>query len=70
VLHNRDVPGVVGNVGTFLARHKINIAGLELGRIGGEAISFVHVDSPLNAGQLAELKNLPDITAAQMVRLG
>jgi D-3-phosphoglycerate dehydrogenase len=70
VLHNRDVPGVVGNVGTFLARHKINIAGLELGRIGGEAISFVHVDSPLNAAQLAELRNLPDITAAQMVRLG
>jgi len=70
VLHNRDVPGVVGNVGTFLGRHKVNIAGLELGRIGGEAISFVHVDSPLDAQQLAQLRELPDITAAQMVRLG
>jgi len=70
VLHNRDVPGVVGNVGTFLARHGINIAGLELGRIGGEAISFVHVDTPLEAAHMAALKSLPDITAAQMVRLG
>jgi len=69
VLHNRDVPGVVGNVGTFLAKHNINIAGLELGRVGGEAISFVHVDSPLNAEQLARLRTLPDITRAAMVRL-
>jgi D-3-phosphoglycerate dehydrogenase len=70
ILHNRDVPGVVGNVGTFLARHQVNIAGLELGRIGGEAVSFVHVDSPLAAQQLEQLRQLPDITAAQMVRLG
>ncbi|TFH26178.1 MAG: phosphoglycerate dehydrogenase [Myxococcales bacterium] len=70
VLHNRDVPGVVGKVGTFLAQHQVNIAGLALGRIGGEAISFVHVDSPLDNHQLAGLRKLPDITAAQMVRLG
>jgi D-3-phosphoglycerate dehydrogenase len=70
VLHNRDVPGVVGNVGTFLARHGVNIAGLALGRIGGEAVSFVHVDSPLDAAQLEQLRKLPDITAAQMVHLG
>lgn len=70
VLHNRDVPGVVGNVGSFLARHNVNIGGLALGRIGGEAVSFVHVDSPLDAEQLEQLRKLPDITAAQMVRLG
>jgi len=69
VLHNRDVPGVVGNVGTFLAKHKVNIGGLELGRIGGEAVSFVHVDSPLDAAQLDQMRKLPDITGASMVRL-
>jgi D-3-phosphoglycerate dehydrogenase len=69
ILHNRDVPGVVGNVGTFLAKQGINIARLELGRVGGEAISFIHVDSPLDAPQLDELRRLPDITAATMVRL-
>ena len=30
--HNRDVPGVVGRVGTLLGENGINIAGLELGR--------------------------------------
>ena len=69
ILHNRDVPGVVGRVGTFLAEHSINIAGLELGRVGGEAVSFVHIDSPLSSGQIEELRSLPDITAAAMVRL-
>ena len=46
MLHNRDVPGVVGTVGTLLGEAKINIAGLELGRerIGGMAISLIHVD--------------------------
>jgi D-3-phosphoglycerate dehydrogenase len=68
VLHNNDVPGVVGNVGTFLASEKVNIAGLALGRVGGSAVSFVHVDSPLDASQLEELRKLPDITGASMVR--
>jgi D-3-phosphoglycerate dehydrogenase len=68
VLHNRDVPGVVGNVGTFLASQGVNIAGFSLGRVGGEAVSFVHVDSALEAAQLEQLRRLPDITGASMVR--
>src|SRR5204862_134366 len=37
MLHNRDVPGVVGRVGTLLGERGVNIAGLELGRerVGG-----------------------------------
>ena len=71
ILHNRDVPGVVGRLGTFLAEHKINIAGLTLGRMkaGGQAVSFFHVDSPLDAAQLEALRGLQDVTGAQMVRL-
>jgi D-3-phosphoglycerate dehydrogenase len=69
ILHNRDVPGVVGNVGTFLGKQGINIAGLELGRVSGSAVSFVHVDTPLDAKQLELLRKVPDITGANMVRL-
>ncbi|HXC51192.1 MAG TPA: phosphoglycerate dehydrogenase [Candidatus Limnocylindrales bacterium] len=71
ILHNRDVPGVVGRLGTFLAEHNVNIAGLSLGRSGpgGEAVAFYHVDSPLNAGQLDKLRSLQDVTSAQMVKL-
>jgi len=69
ILHNRDVPGVVGNVGTYLADQKVNIAGLELGRVGGDAVSFFHVDTALKPDQMHALRELPDITAADMVCL-
>jgi D-3-phosphoglycerate dehydrogenase len=71
MLHNRDVPGVVGSVGTLLAETKINIARLELGRerIGGMAISLIHVDDDIPAPVLERLRTLPNIVAAQLVRL-
>jgi D-3-phosphoglycerate dehydrogenase len=71
MLNNRDVPGVVGRVGTMLGQHGINIAGLELGRekAGGMAISFVHVDEAVPESVLAELRRSPDIVAAQLLQL-
>jgi D-3-phosphoglycerate dehydrogenase len=71
MLHNRDVPGVVGAVGTLLGKAKINIARLELGRekIGGMAISLIHVDDSIPASVLEELRKLPDIVSAQLVTL-
>jgi D-3-phosphoglycerate dehydrogenase len=71
VLHNRDVPGVVGAVGTLLGRRGINIAGLELGRerIGGMAISLIHVDGQVPSEVLAELRTLEPIISAQLIRL-
>ena len=48
-----------------------NIAGLALGResAGGQAVAFYHVDSPLDAAQLEQVRALQDVTGAQMVRL-
>jgi len=71
VLHNRDVPGVVGAVGTLLGQRGINIAGLELGRerIGGMAISLIHVDGQVPSDVLAELRTLEPIVSAQLIRL-
>ncbi|HEY2773740.1 MAG TPA: phosphoglycerate dehydrogenase [Candidatus Binatia bacterium] len=71
ILHNRDVPGVVGRLGTFLAQHNVNIAGLALGRTkaGGEAVAFYHVDSPLAPAQVDELRRLQDVTGARMIQL-
>lgn len=71
VLHNRDVPGVVGAVGTLLGQRGINIAGLELGRerIGGIALSLIHVDGQVSLGVLDELRMLEPIVSAQLIRL-
>src|SRR5262245_20788739 len=56
ILQNKDVPGVVGTVGTILGKSGINIAGMELGRTqrGGKAISFTHVDEMVGKKALDE----------------
>jgi len=71
MLHNRDVPGVVGAVGTLLGEAGINIAGLELGRdrVGGTALSLLEIDSPVSAAILDKLRTLPAITAASLLKL-
>jgi D-3-phosphoglycerate dehydrogenase len=71
MLHNRDVPGVVGSVGTLLGEAKINIAGLQLGRerVGGNAISLIHVDEPVPDAVLARLRTLPSIISAALIHL-
>jgi len=71
MLHNRDVPGVVGNVGMTLGEAQINIAGLELGRehVGGMAISLFHVDDAIPDPVMQKLRTLPSIVSAQLIRL-
>jgi D-3-phosphoglycerate dehydrogenase len=71
VIHNHDVPGVVGLMGTLLGKHGINIAGLELGRekVGGKAIALIHVDDQVPAAVLTELQALDPIISAQQIRL-
>jgi D-3-phosphoglycerate dehydrogenase len=71
MLHNRDVPGVVGAVGTLLGEAKVNIAGLELGReaVGGIALSLVHVDDAVPETILERLRALPEIVSADVLEL-
>jgi D-3-phosphoglycerate dehydrogenase len=71
ILQNKDVPGVVGAVGTILGNNGINIAGMELGRSekGGNAISFTHVDEPVSKKPLEELRALSQIVSATLVKL-
>lgn len=46
---NKDVPGIIGKLGTMLAEHGENIANFTLGRAdeGGDAIAMTFLDSPL-----------------------
>ena len=71
MLYNRDVPGVVGQVGTLLGRGQVNIAGLELGRegVGERAVSLFHVDDPVPEPVLAEVRELPEVLSAALLRL-
>lgn len=76
-MRNRDVPGVVGKIGSTLGEHKINIANFSLGRRQGEAsaqnpleaVAVVHVDTPVTEPVLAELRKIAAVEQAKSVRL-
>ena len=71
VLTNDDVPGVIGRIGTLFGTHGINIAGMQLGRKapGGRAVSILNLDGAVPDPVLAELRALPSIRGAKLVRL-
>jgi D-3-phosphoglycerate dehydrogenase len=76
-LRNRDVPGVIGKVGTILGEEEINIANFSLGRrsaeVGSdqpnEAIAVVHVDGKVSEAVLNKLRKIPAVQQAKAVRL-
>src|SRR6202040_3333782 len=57
VMRNRDVPGVIGRVGTILGERSVNISRFHLGRRerGGEAMAVIEVDAPLDDATIKEL---------------
>ena len=73
ITHHHDQPGVIGAVGTIMARYDVNIAGLQVGRHlprrGGEAIMVLNVDDAIPDEALAELKQFPGIETAFVVSL-
>ncbi|HUP46607.1 MAG TPA: phosphoglycerate dehydrogenase [Thermoanaerobaculia bacterium] len=68
---NKDVPGVVGKVGTLLGDREINIAEYNLARdtSGGKAMAVITVDSPLDADTLNFLKSYREMEEVRQVRL-
>ena len=72
VLRNRDVPGVIGRVGTLLGNSGINIAGYHQSRVaaGGDALAAISVDARLPGPVLDSLRSLPEVRSAAMANLG
>lgn len=68
---NKDVPGVVGRVGTTLGDHEVNIAEYNLARSesGGTAMAIITIDSPLSADALTALRVMPAIKEVRQLRL-
>ena len=71
VIRNNDQPGVIGEVGTILGRHGVNIANFALGREGTRAVGVVIVDeaSPIPVGVLDDLRKVTAIREARIVRV-
>ncbi|MGZ8470261.1 MAG: phosphoglycerate dehydrogenase [Gemmatirosa sp.] len=70
VLTNRDVPGVIGRVGTLLGTAGVNIAEYHQARLaqGGEALAVISVDGRVDASVRQRLCELPDVQGASVVQ--
>jgi len=70
-IQNWDKPGIIGNLGTLLGKHNINIAAMTFGREkpGGKSISVLNVDSPVSEDVLEKIKKLENILSVKVMRL-
>jgi len=71
MLRNRDVPGVIGQVGTILGDAGANIAEYHQSRQGdgGEALAVISLDGPVASGTMDALCALPDVLDARQAQL-
>lgn len=69
VIQNQDKPGVIGNIGTTLSKHGINIGRFQLGRRDGQALCLVNIDTPVDEKVIEEIRGLPNIILVRQVRL-
>lgn len=74
VVRNEDQPGVIGEIGTILGRHAVNIASFTLGRGPGGAVGVVDIDEDSATGEgivraMDDLRALPALREVRLVRL-
>jgi len=73
IFQHRDVPGIIGHIGTALGNHQVNIAQMSVGRDsdqpGGEAIGVLNLDATLPQEALDEVCRHGGVESACMVVL-
>jgi D-3-phosphoglycerate dehydrogenase len=72
LIENRDVPGVIGRVGTILGEAGVNVASWHQARgaVGGDALAAITVDQPVAAPVREQLEQLPDIRQVRFANFG
>ena len=70
---HKDVPGIIGRVGTIFGQHNVNIAQMTVGRAtdtpGGEAIGVMNLDSLPPQAALDEVARHPDILLVKVLEM-
>lgn len=71
VTWQRDQPGVVGRIGSFLGDQSINIAEMQMGRDAprGAALMVLSIDDSLDGALLERIRGMSDIRDARVVTL-
>jgi D-3-phosphoglycerate dehydrogenase len=68
---HRDMPGIIGKIGSLLGSFNVNIASMQVGRkiVRGDAVMALSLDDPLPEGLLAEITKVSGIRDAYTVKL-
>jgi D-3-phosphoglycerate dehydrogenase len=71
IFTHRDVPGLIGYIGTIFGKHGVNIAQMTVGRRqpGGEAIAVLNLDNQPPEEALKEVRGHPQISSLSVVKL-
>lgn len=73
IYRHRDVPGLIGYIGSILGRHDVNIANMALGRqtdqAGGDSVAVLNLDSEPTQEALDEILEHKEVTGVEIVRL-
>jgi D-3-phosphoglycerate dehydrogenase len=71
IMTHRDVPGLIGFIGTIFGKHQVNIAQMTVGRQvpGGEAIAVLNLDSQPSEEAIHEVTAHPQISSLSIARL-
>lgn len=68
---HRDMPGIIGHLGSVLGEHNVNIASMQVGRriVRGDAVMVLSLDDPIPPSLLATIHAINGITEAHPVTL-
>jgi len=71
IFTHKDVPGIIGSIGTVLGQHGVNIAQMAVGRNqkGGDAVGVLNVDGEPSEAAIEAIRGIAAITSARVVRL-
>ena len=73
IFTHRDVPGIIGKVGTVFGQHQVNIAQMAVGRAddtpGGAAIGVLNLDHRPPREALDEVLSHPDVQTVNVIEL-
>ena len=68
---HRDMPGIIGHLGSLLGEHNVNIASMQVGRriVRGDAVMVLSLDDPIPPSLLASVHAINGIQEAHPVTL-
>jgi len=68
---HRDMPGIIGQLGSLLGEHNVNIASMQVGRriVRGDAVMVLSLDDPIPPSLLASVHAINGIQEAHPVTL-